>query len=101
MTGPVFLDASAEAAYIHNLGMEEWRNGNLDEALKYFLRALELKEKIGDLSAAASTIHMIGVVYSQKYDWVNASRYFLRSLEIDADDRHYDGVAVSLNDISL
>ena|SRR6266496_2309547 len=43
---------------------------------------------------------MIGVVYAQQRDWDNASRYFLKSLEIDADDRHDDGVARSLNDIA-
>lgn len=89
-----------EAAFIHNEGMRIWREGRLDEALTYFLRALSLKEKTSDLAAAASSIHMIGVVYAQKKDWVNATRYFLRSLAIDAADRHGMGVAKSLNDIA-
>jgi len=89
-----------EAAHIHNEGMRIWREGRLDEALTYFLKALSLKEQVGNLSAAASSIHMIGVVYAQKKDWLNATRYMLRSLEIDADDRHSQGVAKSLNDIA-
>lgn len=92
--------AVGEASQIHNEGMRVWREGRLDEALRYFLKALSLKEKVGNLSAAASTIHMIGVVHAQKKDWVNAARYMLRSLEIDAGDRHFVGVAKSMNDIA-
>jgi tetratricopeptide (TPR) repeat protein len=101
MTDPLFADPFAKATYIHNLGMQEWRAGRLEEALGHFKRALALKEEISNVSAAASTIHMIGVIYAQKKDWENATRYLLRSLEIDADDRHYDGVAISLNDIAV
>jgi len=90
-----------QAAHIHNEGMRVWREGRLDEALTYFLKALTLKEQAGNLSAAASSIHMIGVIYAQKRDWENATRYFLRSLDIDADDRHPQGVAKSLNDIAV
>lgn len=100
MTDPHFLDPFAKAAHIHNKGMRAWRDGHIEEALKYFQKALALKEEIGNVSAAASTIHMIGVIYAQKKDWKNATRYLLRSLEIDADDRHYEGVAISLNDIA-
>lgn len=101
MTEPIFFDPSSKAAYVHNLGMQAWRAGRLDEALEHFKKALALKEEISNVSAAASTIHMIGIVYAQKKDWENATRYLLRSLEIDADDRHYDGVAASLNDIAV
>lgn len=103
MTDDVFFPQGVvgQAAYIHNEEMRVWREGRLDEALKYFLKALTLKEQAGNLSAAASSIHMIGVVYAQKEDWENAARYFLRSLEIDADGRHHQGVAKSLNDIAV
>jgi tetratricopeptide (TPR) repeat protein len=101
MTEPIFLNPLAKAAYVHNQGMQSWRDGHLDKALEHFIKALNLKKEIDDESAAASTIHMIGVVYAYKKDWENATRYLLRSLEIDADDRHYDGVAASLNDISV
>lgn len=103
MTEGVFFPQGivGEAAHIHNEGMRVWREGRLDEALTYFLRALTLKEQAGNLSAAASSIHMIGVVYAQKEDWENATRYLLRSLDIDAEDRHLQGVAKSLNDIAV
>lgn len=94
---------SNKAAYLHNEGMRVWREkglDGLDEALGYFKKALELKEKLQDLAAAASSIHMIGVVYAQKHDWENARRYFLKSLEIDAGDRHNEGVIRSINDLA-
>lgn len=101
MTEPIFFDPSSKAAYVHNQGMQAWRADRIDEALEHFKKALALKEEIDNVSAAASTIHMIGIIYAQKKEWENATRCLLRSLEIDADDRHYDGVAASLNDIAV
>lgn len=101
MTKMRFTDPIAEASWVHQLGMQEWRAGRIDEALKHFEKALGLKRKIANTSSEASTLHMVGIIYAQKEDWDNATRYLLWSLKIDAEDRHYDGVAISLHDIAV
>jgi tetratricopeptide (TPR) repeat protein len=65
-------DATLAARIEQNLGTVESVQGNLDEALKHFRRALEACEATHDVIGRAKAHHNIGMVCADQKDWRNA-----------------------------
>jgi tetratricopeptide (TPR) repeat protein len=64
----------------NNLGIVAAREGNADEAIKYFLKALELNPE------HVVALGNLGSVYRQKKDWENARIVLERALRVDPDN---------------
>ena len=77
--------APDEATTLHNMGVEYDHQGKYEEALKHYLRALEIKEKkLGvDHPDVATTLNNIGLVYDKQGKYAEALPYYEKALEID------------------
>jgi len=82
-------DTTRAADMLINIGMELNNTGNYSEALKEELKALDLREKIGDLSNIAAYYQHIGEVYKllgQKDKW---REYFMIADSLAGADELY------------
>jgi len=97
--------APDEATTLHNMGVEYYHQGKYEEALQYYLRALEIREnKLGvDHPDVAGTLNNIGVVYYNQGKYEEALQYYLRDLEISEKKLGVDhpDVATTLNNIGV
>lgn len=53
-----------------------------DEAEKYMLKSLEVREQIKQVSSIAVVKNNLGTLYTQKRDYINAEKYYLEALEL-------------------
>jgi tetratricopeptide (TPR) repeat protein len=85
------------------MGVEYDHQGKYEEALKHYLRALEIREKkLGSgHPTVATTLYNIGSVYRHQGKYEEALQYYLRALEIRENKLGSDhpDVAGTLNNI--
>lgn len=75
--------------------------GEFDNALKYALELLKLREKAKDSSKMAASLSNIGIIYSQLKDYQQSQNYYTQSLKIDSLIGNDIGVAAGLNNLGL
>lgn len=64
------------------IGVIEYRRGNLPAALEAHLRALQLREQIGDENGVGKSYINIGNIYTDQGDADRAMEYYTKALEI-------------------
>ena len=70
-----------------------------DNALKYYLRALAIREEIGDKKGIAITTNNIGNIYQDQEDYEKALEFVERSLQSFTELEDDLGIATSCNNI--
>jgi tetratricopeptide (TPR) repeat protein len=75
-------DSTEEALALIGIGRVHWFKGEYDEALRYFEKSLEIKEKIGDSEGMALSLINIGTTYFRRGDFDEALEHLERSLHI-------------------
>jgi tetratricopeptide (TPR) repeat protein len=73
---------AAIGGFQHQLGDIHDELGEWDEALDFYRRSLEIKERLGDQAGAAQTLNNIGLIYANKGEWDEALDFYRRSLEM-------------------
>jgi CHAT domain-containing protein len=84
----------------NNLGAIHWMQGNFSEALKYYGKALELREKLGDKNAIAMSLNNIAIAYDSQGSFAEALKYYNRSLKIFEELGDKAAIANTLNNMT-
>ncbi|NHF60032.1 tetratricopeptide repeat protein [Flavobacteriaceae bacterium TP-CH-4] len=90
-----------KADILRNIGKLNTRQGNLDQALKYFELALETYLEIEDHVYAASTYSDIGAVHSDLDDEIRAIEFYKKGLEIGESSNNESVAIISLGNIGI
>jgi len=90
---------SKKASALNNIGFVYNSTGNVQKALEYYGRSLDIFEQIGDKEGIASTLNNSGIIYYKQGDISKALDYYGRSLKIREETKNKEGIAVSLNNI--
>ena len=83
----------------NNRGVLANERGNIDSALVYYQRALNLQEEIGEKNGMASTLNNMGYIYNHYGDIAKALEFYHRCLKISEEINHQEGVATVLNNL--
>jgi tetratricopeptide (TPR) repeat protein len=67
----------SDAEVYGNLGIVDYKLGNLDAALDYFLKSLRIDPGVAD------TYYYMGLIYARKGDPMRAERFFLKASQLD------------------
>ncbi len=76
------LTAKLKANAFNNLGMISKKNGDYDQAMAYYLKALQNYELINEPVSQARTMSNLGSLYVQKKDYKRAQELFEESYAI-------------------
>ncbi len=91
-------DKGVASAY-NNIGVVYKNQGVYDKAIEYYLKSLEINERLNNLEGIAFTKGNIGTVYSQKEDYPASLDYFLQSHQILDSINDYGQLAASFNNL--
>ncbi|MBD1902072.1 tetratricopeptide repeat protein [Trichocoleus sp. DQ-A3] len=80
-------------------GTEQLDNGQLQEALKTFVRVLELRRNVGERAEEGETLHKIGVVYHRLSQYQEALKFYLQALVIRREVGDTRGEAITLHNL--
>ncbi len=76
-------DELGKARALHNIGLIYRHLGVPDKTLEYYLKAIEIKERINeDPASTAHSYNNIGVIYVDLGDYDNAEKYYRKALSI-------------------
>ena len=84
------------SAVLNNLGNIEHIAGNYDNAIAYYMKSLEIKEKRNDIRGKAIAYHNIGAIKFDMKDWDGAKADFDKSNEL-ADSIDFKHMIVHTN----
>lgn len=76
------LEDSEMSKILHNLGKYHWHLGNLDEALSYFQKTLEIQKENFDIFRSAYTHSSLSLIYQQKGEAEKAKAQFEEALTL-------------------
>ncbi|MES2589898.1 MAG: tetratricopeptide repeat protein [Bacteroidota bacterium] len=71
-----------EAQAYNNIGAVHYINSSYAVSIKFYIKALKIREKIKDNDGVAETSNNIGLIYYKQADTVNAITYYKKSLKI-------------------
>ena len=89
-----------EATALNQMGNIHLRLGKAKEALAHYEKALELREKHGDLQGMASTLNNLGILSRRSGEALGAVDYFRRAIKIQAKLGDWSSQATSLNNLA-
>lgn len=88
------------ALMLNYIGIDHYRYQNLEEAIIYFDRSLQLREKMGDSLGMADCYNNLGMVFDDQGDTIRAMKsYKMASLVYDR-IQELDGQAATFNNIA-
>lgn len=99
-TSPQLFYLKYLASAINNLGYYQSKQGNPDQALMYYKRALKLFKTLGDKQAIAYSLNNVGYIYNHKGEVTKSLEYYFENLKIQEEIKDTLGIAYSLNNIS-
>jgi class 3 adenylate cyclase len=88
------------AKLINNAGTACHRTGQFVQAMNYYMRALDINEKTGNITQQATNIGNIGVIYYEFGDYNEAVNYMIKGLELNRKSRNRRGEATNLGNIA-
>jgi len=93
-------DKKTESESYALLGAAKKYRGQYEEAIKYHLKALAIKEKYGDDFGMSITLNDIGIVYKNNNRFTEALAYYRRSLEYAKKAKVLKSIALVTNNIA-
>lgn len=92
-------DKEGESVARGNIGLVYQIKGELDNALDYYEKALELAEELGRKEWIATDLGRIGIVYGIKGELDKALEYFKEALKLNEELGSKEGMASQLGNI--
>ncbi len=71
-----------KAHALNYLGVIDNKQGNAENALKSYLKALDISEVIGDSITIGFSLHNLGMFYRRQKDYIKAKKYFNEAIGI-------------------
>ena len=93
------MDKEEKAKILYELGEIFYYSGELDKALGYYEKALELNEELENREGIAINLGSIGVVYGTKGELGKALEYFEKALGLNEELGRREGIAAVLGNI--
>jgi signal transduction histidine kinase/Tfp pilus assembly protein PilF len=84
-----------------NIGLCYYKMDRYDEAIAWFLKALELQREMGDLESVASTLNNIGLNYKIRGNYDKAIEYYEQTIRIDEELGNGNEIAKTFNNIGM
>jgi tetratricopeptide (TPR) repeat protein len=94
------LDKKLSSGY-NLLGGVQWAKGNYPAAIKIFLKALRMKEKVADSIGIANVSNNIGIIYDDQKDYKNALLWYNKALHIYRKKNFNSGLRNALNNLGV
>ncbi len=89
------------ASLYNTLGGISWHQGNLDEAIGYVERSLDLYESLGYLWGTAIAYGNLGILYYVLGNWSRATEYYERAFAVQQIIGSPEAQAVSFDNLGL
>ncbi len=84
-----------KAQAFNYLGIIDSKQGNAENALSNYLRALDTSEAIKDSTTIGFSLHNLGMFYRRQKDYKKAKRYFKNAIAIKEKLTNVESIAVS------
>jgi tetratricopeptide (TPR) repeat protein len=94
-------DKEEKAKILGELGVISYYSGELEKALEYYEKALELDEGLGIKEGIAKDLGNIGIVYRIRGELDKALEYFEKVLELDEELGRKEGIAIQFGNIGI
>ncbi len=98
-------DRASEAIALYQLGIQQYRKGQLKEALITFQQVLpiakEFKDRTQGRNLAGAALSNIGLIYDDRAQYPKAIEYYQQSLAVKKEVGDRAGQATTLNNIGL
>jgi len=94
-------DETEKARALNSIGVGYKFISDYETALKYCLKALNIRENSGDKKGIAESLHEVGIIYDYLNNYGKALEYYKRSLKIREEIGDKKGIAASLNNIGI
>jgi len=94
-------DETEKARALNSMGVGYKFISDYETALKYCLKALNIRENSGDKKGIAESLHEVGIIYDYLNNYGKALEYYKRSLKIREEIGDKKGIAASLNNIGI
>ena len=94
-------DKQEKANILTELGTIFYYLGEINKALKYYEKALELHEELSRKEGMAVVLGNIGVIYKIKGELDKAQEYYEKALELDEELGRKEGMAVVLGNMGV
>ncbi|OFY62846.1 MAG: hypothetical protein A3H98_09765 [Bacteroidetes bacterium RIFCSPLOWO2_02_FULL_36_8] len=88
-----------KATAYNNMGMIYSDKSDYDKALKFYLKALLVYEKLGNKNGVSDSYNNIANIHTYKSDYNKALEYYLKALSIYKEVDNKKGIAASYNNI--
>ncbi|MGZ3900066.1 MAG: tetratricopeptide repeat protein, partial [Bacteroidia bacterium] len=85
---------------LNNEGYYYRSKGDIQLALEYYLKSLNISEAIGDKKGTAGSLNNVGFIYYNLGDIPKALEYFQKSLKIMEGLKESQGIGTALNNIA-
>ncbi|GAB1443949.1 tetratricopeptide repeat protein [Ignavibacteriales bacterium] len=94
-------DKKLIASAYNTLGLTYWKTGDLDSALYFLNKGLELRKWLDDPVSLGRSYNNIGLVYWRKGDIENSYSYYLKALKVRQECGDNYGIVTTINNIGL
>jgi signal transduction histidine kinase len=79
------------------LGMAHARNGQPDEAVSYYLKSLEINERLAYSRATRTVLNHLAILYKNLEKYELAQKYAQRSLQMSQEAGNQEDIGIALN----
>lgn len=93
--------SAKEAMLLGNLGQVYATRGDLDQAERMFLDALEINERVGQLEGMARDYGNLGVIYKMRGNLDQGEKMHKKALEINKKLGRFEGMARNYGNLAL
>ena len=89
------------AEYLNNSGINYWRSGELDKAIEYFKKSIQINEKINNKNAIKNLYNYIGLIFTDKEEYDSSIYYIQKALELNRKFKNNQEISDNLINISI
>lgn len=94
-----FVFSKYHATALNNIGFTYHSNGDVEKALEYYIKSVEIQEQTRDKQGVAITLNNIGIIYNEQGNVLKALEYLNKALAIQERTNDKDGMGSTLTNI--